>query len=197
VFSPVRAQGGAPVEGKDYVRLGSPLPAPAGGKIEVVEFFWYGCPHCNTFEPLLDAWARKLPDYVSFRRVPVAFRDEPYAAHQRIYFALDEMKLIETMHRKVFAAIHADRQRLDKPADIAAFMTKNGVDGAKFLEYYNGFSVQTKARQATQLAQAYKIDGVPAMGVQGKYSTSASLAGSHERALAVVDFLIQKERGKA
>jgi thiol:disulfide interchange protein DsbA len=76
-------------------------------------------------------------------------------------------------------------------------MTKNGVDGAKFLEYYNGFSVQTKARQATQLAQAYKIDGVPAMGVQGKYSTSASLAGSHERALAVVDFLIQKERGKA
>jgi len=196
-FSPVHAQGGVPVEGKDYVRLGSPLPAPASGKVEVVEFFWYGCPHCNTFEPALDAWARKLPDSVSFRRIPVAFRDEPYVAHQRIYFALDEMKLTETMHRRVFAAIHVDHLRLDKPADIAAFMTKNGVDGAKFLEYYNGFSVQTKARQATQLAQAYKIDGVPAMGIQGKYFTSASLAGSHERALAVVDYLIQKERGKA
>ena len=82
------------------------------------------------------------------------------------------------MHRKVFAAIHVDRQRLDKPADIAAFMTKNGVDGAKFLDAYNCFSVQTKARQATQLAQAYKIDGVPALGIQGRYFTSASLAGS-------------------
>jgi protein dithiol oxidoreductase (disulfide-forming) len=194
---PVRAQGGAPVEGKDYLRLSSPLPAPPGGKIEVVEFFWYGCPHCNTFEPMLDAWARKQPDYVSFRRVPVAFREEPYVAHQRIYFALEEMKLTEAMHRKVFAAIHVDRQRLDKPADIAAFMTKNGVDGAKFLEFYNSFSVQSKARQATQLAQAYKLDGVPAIGIQGRYFTSASLAGSHERALAVTDYLIQQLRGKA
>jgi len=191
------AQGGAPVEGKDYIRLGTPLAPPASGKIEVLEFFWYGCPHCNNFEPMLDAWAKKLPADVVFRRVPVAFRDEPYVAHQRIYFALEEMKLTDAMHRKVFAAIHVDHQRLDKPADIAAFMTKNGVDGAKFLEAYNGFSVQSKARQATQLAQAYKIDGVPALGVQGRYFTSASLTGSPERALAVVDFLVQQVRAKA
>ncbi len=197
IMNTARAQGGAPVEGKDYVRLSSPLPAPAGGKIEVVEFFWYGCPHCNTFEPMLDAWSKKLPADVSFRRVPVAFRDEPFVAHQRIYFALDEMKLTEAMHRKVFAAIHVDHLRLDKPADIAAFMTKNGVDGAKFLEFYNGFSVQTKARQAAQLAQAYKLDGVPALGIQGKYFTSATLAGSPERSLAVTDYLIQQVRGKA
>jgi thiol:disulfide interchange protein DsbA len=194
--NPAMAQAGPPVEGKDYLRLGTPLPPLAGGKIEVLEFFWYGCPHCNTFEPMLDAWARKLPPDVVFRRVPVAFRDEPYVAHQRIYYALDEMKLTDTMHRRVFAAIHVDRQRLDKPADIAAFMTKNGVDAVKFMEYYNGFSVQTKARQAAQLAQAYKLDGVPAIGIQGKYFTSATLAGSPERALAVTDFLIQRERGK-
>jgi len=195
MIGPARAQSGAPVEGKDYLRLSAPLPAPATGKVDVIEFFWYGCPHCNTFEPMLEAWAKKLPDYVNFRRVPVAFRDEPYVAHQRIYYALEEMKLVETMHRKVFVAIHVDHQRLDKPADIAAFMTKNGVDGAKFLESYNGFSVQTKARQASQLAQAYKLDGVPAMGVQGKFFTSATLTGSHERTLAVVDYLIQRERG--
>ncbi len=195
--NPALAQGGPPVEGKDYVRLGTPLPEAPGGKIEVFEFFWYGCPHCHTFEPMLDAWAKKLPADVVFRRIPVAFRDEPFVAHQRIYFALDEMKLTETMHRRVFAAIHVDRLRLDKPADIAAFMTKSGVDGAKFLDYYNGFSVQTKARQATQLSQAYKLDGVPAIGIQGKYFTSATLAGSPERALAVTDFLIQKSRTKA
>ena len=196
-FGPARAQaGGLPVEGKEYVKLGQPAPVPTPGKVEVIEFFWYGCPHCNAFEPSLDAWQKKLPADVAFRRVPVAFRDEPYVAHQRIFYALDEMKLIEQMHRKVFYAIHNDRQRLDKPADIAAFMTKNGVDGTQFLAHYNGFSMQSKLAQAAQLAKAYRIDGVPSVGVQGRYFTSPSLAGSHERALAVADWLIQQSRSK-
>ena len=194
--SAAQAQGGAPVEGKDYQRLATPLPAPSGGKIEVIDLFWYGCPHCNAFGPLLDAWAKKLPADVQFKRVPVAFR-ESSIAHQRIYYALEEMKLTETMHRRVFAAIHVDRQRLEDPTEIVAFMNKNGVDGAKFLEYYNGFSVQTKARQASQLVQAYRLDGVPAIGIQGRYLTSPSMAGSPERALAVANYLIDKARGKA
>ena len=193
---PASAQGGAPVEGKDYQRLSTPLPVPPGGKIEVIDFFWYGCPHCNAFGPMLDAWAKTLPADVSLRRVPVAFR-ESSVAHQRIYYALEEMKLTETLHRRVFAAIHVDRQAMDKPAEIAAFMTRNGVDGAKFLDYYNGFSVQTKVRQATQLAQAFKLDGVPAVGIQGRYLTSPSMAGTPERALAVAGYLIQQVRGKA
>jgi len=183
-----------PVEGQHYVRLSQPLPVPPGGKIEVIEFFWYGCPHCNAFEPALDAWQKKLPSDVAFRRVPVAFREEPYGPHQRIFFALDAMGLIPTLHRKVFYAIHGERQRLDKPADIAAFMAKNGVDSAKFLEIYNSFSIQTKARQAKQLAEAYKIDGVPAIGVAGRYYTSGSLAGTTEASLGVADFLIDKVR---
>jgi thiol:disulfide interchange protein DsbA len=194
--TPACAQGSAPVEGTHYVRLAQPVPVAVTGKIEVIEFFWYGCPHCNAFEPMLDAWQKKLPADVAFRRVPVAFRDEPYVAHQRIFYALDEMKQVEAMHRKVFYAIHNDRQRMDKPADIAAFMTKNGIDGNKFLEHYNGFSMQAKLAQAAQLAKAYRIDGVPSIGVQGRYFTSPSMAGSPERSLAVADWLIQQSRGK-
>ena len=184
----------APVEGKQYVRLSQPLPTATGGKIEVVEFFWYGCPHCNDFEPMLDAWAKKLPPDVVFRRVPVAFRDEPFGSHQRIFYALEAMGQVDALHRKVFYAIHNDRARLDKPADISAFMAKNGLDGAKFLDVFNSFSVQTKARQAKQLSESYKIDGVPALGIQGRFYTSGSLAGSNEQALAVTEALVQQIR---
>lgn len=188
----VRAQGG-PVEGTHYVRLSQPMQPPTGGKIEVVEFFWYGCPHCNAFEPALDAWSKQLPADVAFRRVPVAF-GESYVAHQRLFFALDSMGVVSTLHRKVFYAIHNDRQQLNKLPDMVAFLARNGVDGAKFTEAYNSFSVQTKARQATQLSASYKIDGVPAIGVQGQFYTSGSLAGSNDRMLAVSDFLIQRVR---
>jgi thiol:disulfide interchange protein DsbA len=188
---------GTPAEGKQYVRLSQPLPAASGGKIEVVEFFWYGCPHCNEFEPMLDAWAKKLPTDVLFRRVPVAFREEPFGAHQRIFYALEAMGQVDAMHRKVFYAIHNDRARLEKPADISEFMAKNGLDGAKFLDVFNSFSVQTKARQAKQLSESYKIDGVPALGIHGRYYTSGSLAGSNDKALAVADFLIQQTRKSA
>jgi thiol:disulfide interchange protein DsbA len=187
-----RAQG-APVEGRDYARLAQPLAMPATGKIEVVEFFGYWCPHCNSFEPALDAWARKLPADVVFRRVPVAFSapQEPYA---KIYFALEAMGLLEQMHRKVFAAIHVQRQHLDKDSEILAFMTANGVDSAKFSEIYKSFTVASKFKQARQLADAYRIDGVPTIGIHGRFFTSPSLAGGSEQALKVADQLIQRAR---
>lgn len=184
------------VEGTHYVKLGQPKAVSANGKIEVVEFFWYGCPTCNAFEPSLDAWQKKLPADVSFRRMGVALRED-WAAHQRIYFALEAMGLVDTMHRKVFNAIHLDRLRLDKPADIGAFMAKNGVDSAKFMENFNSFSVQTKGRQANQLSESYRIDGVPAIGIQGRYYTSVAKAGSPERALAVADYLVDRVRKNA
>jgi len=187
----VRAQG-APVEGQQYVRLSQPQPVLVPGKIEVIEFFWYGCPHCYAFEPQLEAWVKKLPPDVAFRRVPVAFRDEPFTAHQRIFYALEALGQVDAMQMKVFNAIHRDHDRLDKPADIAAFMQKNGIDGAKFTELYNSFGVQTKTRQARTLTEAYKIDGVPALGINGQYYTSGSLAGSNEGMLTVADYLIGK-----
>jgi thiol:disulfide interchange protein DsbA len=190
--APAKAQG-VPVEGTQYVKLSQPNAVPAG-KIEVVEFFWYGCPHCHAFEPALDAWQKKLPADVAFRRVPVVFREEPFTTHQRIYFTLEAMELLEALHRKVFNAIHLDHAKLDKLPEIVAFMAKNGVDTVKFTEVFNSFSVQTKTRQAKQLAEAYRIDGVPTIGVQGRYYTSLSLAGSPERALSVADYLIQRAR---
>ena len=191
---PAQAQSG-PVEGKHFVRLTQPVPASAGpGKIEAIEFFWYGCPHCNAFEPALEAWVRQLPADVVFRRVPVAFGAEPFAAHQRIFYALDSLGLVATMHRKVFYAIHNDRMRLDKPADISAFMAKSGVDATKFMEAYGSFSTQTKLRQANQLVDGYKIDGVPAIGIHGRYYTSGTLAGTNDKALAVADVLVQRLR---
>ena len=184
---------GAPAEGKDYVRLAQPVPMPSSGKIEVVEFFGYWCPHCNTFEPSLEAWSRKLPADVAFRRVPVAFSapQEPYA---KIYFTLEAMGLLEQMHRKVFAAIHVQRQQLEKESDILAFMTANGVDAAKFSEIYKSFTVASKFKQARQLADAYRIDGVPTLGIHGRFFTSPSLAGGSDQALRVADQLIQRAR---
>jgi protein dithiol oxidoreductase (disulfide-forming) len=188
---------GAPVEGTHYRRLAQPAPVSApAGKVEVVEFFSYGCPHCYALEPTLEAWAKRLPADAVFRRVPVGF-NALYENYQKIFYALEAMGQVEHMHRKVFDAIHQQRQRLDKEADIAAFMQANGVDGAKFIELYKSFSVQSKARQAQQLADSYKIDGVPAMGVQGRYVTSGSMAGSNERALAVTDALVQMARKPA
>ncbi len=192
------AQGG-PVEGTHYVKLSTPapvtLPAP-DKKIEVVEFFSYACPHCSALEPLIEPWAKKLPADVAFRQVPVGF-SAVYQVLQKTYYALEEMGQLPNLHRKVFAAIHQQNKRLGTESDVTAFVVANGVDAAKFTEAYRGFGVNTKVNRAKQLSEAYKIDGVPAIGVQGRYYTAASLAGTHERALAVADFLIQKSRQKA
>ena len=187
------AQGG-PVEGTHYTKLAQPVPVSVpAGKIEVLEFFSYGCPHCYALEPTLEVWAQKLPADVVFKRVPVGF-NALYENYQRIYYALEAMGQVDAMHRKVFNAIHQQRLRLDKEADIAAFMTANGIDGAKFVELYKSFTVQSKVKQAQQLSQAYKIEGVPTLAVQGLYTTGGGQAGSNERALAVADALVQKVR---
>jgi thiol:disulfide interchange protein DsbA len=166
---------------------------PGNGKIDVIEFFWYGCPHCNAFEPMLDAWSKRLPADVGFRRVHVAFT-AMHETHSKIYYALEVLGQVEAMHRKVFAAIHQQRMGLNNEAEIAGFMEKNGIDRAKFVDAYKSFGVATKVRQAKQLSDAYKIDGVPALGIHGRYYTSVSLAGGNDKALAVTDFLIQRSR---
>jgi protein dithiol oxidoreductase (disulfide-forming) len=189
------AQAGAPVEGTHYIKLNqaAPTSAPAG-KVEVVEFFWYGCSHCNHFDPYLEAWVAKLPPDVAFRRVPVAFRENPFGVHQRLYFAIEAMGLIPSLHAKVFHAMHQEGLKLDKPELVGDFVAKQGVDRARFMGVFDSFSVQAKAKQARTLAEAYKIDGVPTMGIAGQYYTSVSLNGTPDKTLAVVDALIARAR---
>ena len=191
------------VEGVHFVRLEQPAPVDAG-RVEVVEFFWYECPHCNALEPQLDAWSKKLPAGVALRRVPVWFQEVPFAAQQRLFYTLEALGLTATLHRKVFNAIHVDRERLRTPEDMAGFALKNGADPMRFMAAYGSPEVAKQCQQARQLADAYKIDAVPAMGVQGRYYTNATLANTgqpakgpvaaYERLLAVVDTLLARVR---
>ena len=191
--TPALAQGATPVEGKQFVRVEPPVPQAVSGKIEVIEFFSYACPHCNAFEPTIGAWSKRVPPDVAFTRVPVPFLMNA-DNFMRTYYSLETMGLVEKMQSKIFAAVHVDHQYLEKPADIAALVTKNGLDGAKFMDVFNSFSVATSLSRAKKAVAAYKLDGVPTMAVQGRYTTSPGQAGGHEETIAVVDYLIQRAR---
>jgi len=188
--TPAQVQGKRPEAGKEYLPLDKPTGVEASaGKIEVVEFFWYSCPHCNAFEPTLDAWIKRAPKDVVVRRVPVAFQDS-FVPQQRLYFVLEAMGLVDKLHTRVFAAIHGEKARLDRPELIADWIAKQGVDKTKFMEHYNSFSVATKSRKATELQNAYRVEGVPALGVAGRFYTDGTVAKGMERALQVVEFLV-------
>lgn len=189
-----QAQAAAYKSGKDYLTLDKPAPTEtAAGQVEVVEFFWYNCPHCNAFEPMFEAWAKKVPKDVTIRRAPVAFRPD-FEPQQRLYFVLEAMGKIDDLHGKVFHAIHVEKQTLNTVEQISAWMEKQGIPKAKFMEMYNSFSVSTKARKSTQLQDGYALDGVPALGINGRYFTSGTQAQTLERSLLVTDFLIVQSR---
>ena len=186
---------GAPVEGQQFSKVEPPVPVTAPGKIEVVEFFSYACPHCNAFEPTLEAWAAKPPADVAFSRVPVPFLMN-YENFMRIYYSLETLGKVADVQRKVFTAIHVDHNYLEKPADITALMVKNGIDAAKWDSVFTSFSVATEVARGKKMLAAYKIDSVPTVAVQGRYLTSPAQAGGFPQTIAVTDFLIQRSRVK-
>jgi protein dithiol oxidoreductase (disulfide-forming) len=179
-------------EGQDYVALDKRVPSDAAaGRVEVIEFFWYSCPHCNAFEPRLEQWIAKLPKDVTLRRVPVAFRDD-FVPQQRLFYALEAMNKVEELHKKVFYAIHVEKRALNNLAAISEWVASQGVDKAKFEQIYNSFAVQTKSTRATKLQNDYKVGGVPALGIAGRFYTDGSLAQSMERALQITDWLVSE-----
>ena len=192
--SAVQAQ--QPTAGVEYRELATAQTTDAADKLEVLEFFWFGCPHCYNFEPVLEPWIKKLPKDVQFRRIPAMFNDE-YAAGARAYYALEAIGEEQRLHKALFEAVHTgSRLRVANEAALTEWLAKQGVDTKKFAAAYRSFSVEGKLKRAAQLTQAYKIEGVPAMAVNGKYVVITDNIKSFDQMVGVADFLIEQSRKK-
>ena len=178
------------LEGVEYVRV-KPQPVETGAKVEVREFFWYGCSHCYALEPSLDRWLKTLPKHVQFVRTPAVF-SEPWAVHARAYYAFEALGITATLHYAVFHAIHAEKRPLNNADSLAAFVAEKGGDRAAFLDAYNSFGMQANLNRALQAGRAYNLESVPTLIVDGKYMTNANIAGGYGMVPKVLDFLIKK-----
>ena len=193
-LSQSQAQRKAPSAGVEYVIINPPIPSEAANKIEVLEFFWYACPHCASLEPSVKEWAKNLPADVAFRKVHVPFNE---LKHQQLFYTLEAMGKGEAIGDKVFAAIHVDKDRMDSLDKIVAQMTKAGLDKKAFTDAWESFGVQTRMRKATSMSATYKIESVPTLIINGKYRTMPSVAGGNAGVLQVADLLIEQERAAA
>jgi len=182
-------------EGHEYTRVKNPQPVATGKKIEVLEFFWYRCPHCFQLEPALNTWLKTLPKDAQVRRVPAVFRDD-WLPGAKLYYTLEQMNLLGSLHPKVFDAYHVENINLNDPSVLGGWIAKQGVDRKKFEGIYSSFSTQSKATQGARLATTYAITGVPAFFIDGKYATSVSMTGSEARLFEVLDQLIVKARAE-
>ena len=176
-----------------YGEINPPQPVETKGKIEVIEFFWYGCPHCYTLEPHIEAWLKSLPPDVEFRRVPAVF-SQRWGHDAAIYYTLEALGLVEKLHRPLFDAIHKNNLRTDSEPALSEWLQKQGVDPKKFMDTLKSFGVQSKTRRAVQQTIAYKIDGTPAMAVAGRYTVSAEQGRTQQGMLKAVDTLVAKAR---
>lgn len=177
------------VAGKDYTVIKNPGKVDVPGKIEVREFFWYGCPHCFKLEPYMQTWLKALPKDVNFVRSPAAM-NKTWEQGARAYYVSEELGIRKKTHLPLFHAIQVDNQQLFDQASQAKFFTKYGVSEAKFNSLYNSFSVSSKVAKSNQLAQQYQLTGVPAVVVNGKYVVQ----GEDGKVTQVVNYLIEKER---
>jgi thiol:disulfide interchange protein DsbA len=187
------------VEGKDYRPISPPQPTDSGAKVEVLEFFWYGCPHCNNLQPSLRAWLKRKPSDVDFKRVPAVFQDS-WVPLTKAFYAIDAMGLTEKLHYDVFTAIHEQKARLQEPAVLFDWVASKGVDKKKFIDTYNSFGVQGRAQHSIDMTKNYDIPGTPALVIDGKYLTAPSMTLKADRSIdydrffKVVDQLIAQAR---
>jgi thiol:disulfide interchange protein DsbA len=176
-----------------YEAISPPQPTANPDKIEVIEFFWYGCPHCYSFEPYLKTWLKTKPDNVEFIRIPAVF-NEQWGKHAKAYFTAEALGIVDKVHDDLFNAIQ-NKEELETEEQLQKFFTAHGVKDSDFKEAYNSFMIDAKMRQAPQLAAKYGLTGVPAVVINGKYKTNGTLAGSQEKMIDVINKLIKQESG--
>lgn len=191
-----------PAVGRDYTLINPPQPTDSGKKIEVIEFFWYGCIHCYHLEPALKAWLKRKPADVEFRYVPAIFDPASWGPLARAFYALDAMGLGSKYHDDIFSAIHRDKQRaiVTDPRVLADWLAGKGVDKQKFLDTYNSFAVNTRTKRSEDMTRSYDVPGTPAIVVDGKYITGPSMtlnpdsSVNYDRFFQVVDQLVAVAR---
>jgi thiol:disulfide interchange protein DsbA len=179
-------------ESAGYETLSPAQPTQHADKIEVIEFFWYGCPHCYSFEPALEKWVKSQPKNVEFIRQPAVF-SELWGKHAKAYFTAESLGVVDKIHTDFFDAIQNKKETLETEDQLAKFFVAHGVDEKQFHETFNSFLVDSKMRQAPTMASRYGITGVPAIIINGKYKTNGALAGSHEKMIEIMNSLIKQE----
>lgn len=180
-------------EGVHYQRVSQKLPTTSGKKIEVAEMFWYGCPHCNQFEPFIKRWKAKLASDVQFVRIPAMFRPE-WEVHARAYYISEALGVVEKTHAALFTAMHDQRRNINTLDEVAALYAELGINRKDFDQAAHSFATESKIRRAKDMVRRSGIDGVPALIVNGKYRIDAQMAGGYPNMLKVADFLVEKER---
>lgn len=187
------------VAGRDYRTINPPQPVASGAKVEVIEFFWYGCPHCNNLQGPLHVWLKRKPQDVEFRRVPAVFQDS-WVPLTKVYYALEALGLVDKLHLEVFHAVHTQKVRLQDPKVLSDWVARHGVDRQKFMETYNSFAVESRTRRSMEMTRNYDIPGTPALVVDGRYLTAPSMtlnpdnSINYERYFQVLDEVIALAR---
>ncbi len=180
-------------EGIDYKLITPAQPTDDPSRIEVVEVFWYGCPHCNHFEPALEPWVKNAPKDVNFYRLPAIFAPA-WEVHARAYFTAEILDVLEKSHAELFYAMHTKHESLNTVGKLAEFYSKYGIDKTLFEKTYNSFVVNTRVSRSKDMVERYGITGVPALVVDGKYLVTGPMAKSYQNMLKITDFLVEKER---
>lgn len=181
-------------EGQDWRAIEPPQPSDTPGKIEVLEFFSYGCPHCSHINPLVKSWEPKLPEDVAFRRVPVTFGRQTWANLARLYYSLESMDSLERLDQEIFHALQEERVKLYTEPAIIDWLKGKEIDTETFSQVYNSFDVQTKVGRSDYLARKYAIDAVPTITVGGRYAVLGRGAKELSELLSIADELINKAR---
>lgn len=179
-----------------YRTLPSKISSETPGKVEVIEFFHYGCPHCRDFHPLIKDWLTRLPEDVAFRAVPAIWSSEQLRGLARLYYAAERTGSLDVIEDEIFVAVQDHGRPIHTEAGLKDWISGFDVDAKAFMDTYNSFALQAMVQRADQVARAYRIQGVPTMAVGGRYITAASMTGSHQRTLEVVDELIVRARAE-